>query len=290
MLAEHPAEVRKLEAQLAALTKSSGAEKIETTPVDERTLAQLKSLGYTSGFAPRSYRLDGAGANPKDRVTVLKLMDTAEALDSPLDAAQRIELLKTALRQDPTNPLLYYSLGSKLERAGRFDEAMRLYRSAIEKGIENGRLHSRLGDLLVRSGKKAEAIAEYEKAMRLNPGDAASQANMATAYLEVGRLDDAERTFQAVAAVDPGSAAAQNGLGLVAIQRQDGTGARMHFEKAVELDPELVEAQLNLGLLYKMAGERERARAAFEQFLAKASPQKYGEVIPKVKAELAALR
>ena len=290
VLAEHPSEVRKLEAQLAAAGRPAGPEKVETTPMDEKTLAQLKTLGYTSGFSSRSFSLNGQGVDPKDRLAVLKLMDAAEQPRPPLSEPRRIELLQQAIRMDPTNPLLYYSLGSKLEKSGRYDDAMKLYRAALAKGIENGRLRSRLGDLLVRSGKKAEAIAEYEKAAVINPADVASQANLATAYLELGRPADAERVYRAIVAIEPSSGAAQNGLGVLAIQRQDGTAARGYFEKAIELDPDLVEAHLNLGLLYQMAGERSRARACFERFLAKASPRQYAAVIPKVRAALAELQ
>ncbi|HEX8985765.1 MAG TPA: tetratricopeptide repeat protein, partial [Bryobacteraceae bacterium] len=285
----HADVVRKLEAQLAAASRAPGSDRVETTPIDERTRAQLKSLGYTAGFTSHSYNLDGQGADPKDRVAVLKLMDSAEQSESRLSPARRIELLQQAVAMDPGNQLLYHSLGAKLEKAGRYDDAMKLYRDALGRGIEDGRLHSRLGDLLVRAGRKAEAIPEYEKAAQLNPADAASQANLGTAYIEAGRLNDAERVFKAIAAIEPTNAAAQNGLGVLAIQRQDGNTARVHFEKAVELDPDLVEAQLNLGLLYKMAGDRGRARSCFEQFLAKASPRQYKEVIPKVRAELAEL-
>jgi arylsulfatase A-like enzyme/Flp pilus assembly protein TadD len=292
VLAEHPSEVRMLEARLDAASHSPKSEKVETTPMDERTLEQLKSLGYTSGFTSRSYDLNGQGADPKDRVNILKLMDAAEQPQSGLSAARRIELLQQALRLDASNPLLYYTLGAKLEKSGRYDEALKLYRAALEKGIDkgHGRLHSRLGDLLVHAGKKAEAIPEYEQSVRMNPSDTSTQANLAAAYLEQGRLADAERVLKGIVAIEPTNAAAQNGLGILAIQRQDGTSARGYFEKAVELDPDLVEAHLNLGLLYKMAGDRARARASFEQFLAKAPPRQYGEQIPKVRAALAELQ
>jgi len=278
--------VRKLDAQVVAASHASGSEKVETAPIDEHTLAQLKSLGYTAGFT-HSYNLDGQGPDPKDRIAVLKLMNSAEQLQPAPSPARRVELLQQAIAIDPGNPLLYHSLGAKLEQAGRYDDAMKLYRTAIGNGIEDSRLHSRLGDLLVRAGKKAEAIPEYEKAGQLNPVDVASQANLGTAYLETGRLDDAGRVFKSILAIEPANAAAQNGLGVLAIQKQDGNAARSYFERAVELDPDLVEAQLNLGLLYKMAGDRARARSCFEQFLAKASPRQYKDVIPKVRAELA---
>jgi arylsulfatase A-like enzyme/Flp pilus assembly protein TadD len=292
VLAEHASEVRMLEAQLAAASHSAGSEKVETTPMDERTLEQLKSLGYTSGFTSRSYDLNGQGADPKDRVAILKLMDAAEQPRSGLSAGQRIESLQQAVRLDPSNPLLYYSLGAKLEKAGRYDEALKLYRAALENGIDkgHGRLHSRLGDLLVHLGKKAEAIPEYEESVRMNPSDVSTQANLATAYLERGRLADAERVLKGIVAIEPDNAAAQNGLGVLSIQRQDGNAARGYFERAVALDPELVDAHLNLGLLYKMAGDKARARASFEQFLAKASPRQYREQIPQVRAALAELQ
>ena len=290
VLAEHASEVRKLEAQLAAVSRSTGPEKIETAQMDERTLAQLKSLGYTAGFTSRSYSLDGQGADPKDRVAILKLMNEAEQPQSGLPDARRIELLQQAVREDPTNPLLYQSLGARLEKAGHYDQAMTLYRTALEKGLDNGRLHSRLGDLLVRAGKKAEAIPQYEESVKMNPADTATEANLATAYLETGRQADAERVLKGIVAIEPSNAAAQNGLGVLAIQRNDGTTARGYFEKAVELDPNLVEAYLNLGLLYKIVGERDKARASFEQFLAKAPPAQFKTVIPQVREALAELK
>jgi len=181
-------------------------------------------------------------------------------------------------------------LGGRYEKAGQYKEAMKLYRTALAQDVESGRLHSRLGDLLLREGKKDEAISEYEKAARFNPSEVESQVNLATAYLETGRLGDAERIFKWVLATDPDCAAAHNGLGLVAVQRQDPQVARGYFERAVQLEPDLLEAQLNLGLIYEMEGDSARARACFEAFLAKASPARFGAVIPKVRGELASLR
>ncbi len=125
---------------------------------------------------------------------------------------------------------------------------------------------------------------------QFNPSDLQSQANLATAYLEKGRLDDAERVYKWTIAVDPAYGNAYNGLGVIAIQKQDPATARGYFEKAVQFDPELADAQLNLGLIYKMAGDRERARACFQAFLAKASPAQYSQVIPKVREELTELQ
>jgi arylsulfatase A-like enzyme/Flp pilus assembly protein TadD len=291
VIAQHPAEYRELDRQLMAIARTADGkpERIETATVDQRTMEQLKSLGYLSSFTGRNYELNGQGTDPKDRVDVLKVFELMESRQTRLPGGQRIEMLQQAVAKDPGNPSAYYYLGGELEKAGRYDEAMKVYDRAVRSGIQNGKLWSRIGDLHLRSGRKEAAIPFYEKAAQFNPSDIDSQTNLATAYLEKGRVDDAERVFRWILTIEE-TAAAYNGLGLVTIQRRNPPGARGYFEKAVALDPNLVEARLNLGIIYRMAGENGRARECFEAFLAKASPRQYGEIIPKVRQELAAMR
>ncbi|MCW5980751.1 MAG: sulfatase-like hydrolase/transferase [Bryobacteraceae bacterium] len=289
LIQSHAAEAQKLKAELRAIA-GEGREKIETSTVDQRTLEQLRSLGYLSGVSQPTFELKGEGVDPKDRVGILKIIEEADGPRSQLPIARRIELLREALKQDPTNPTLYYSLGRNCEKAGRPAEAIGVYQTAIRNGFESGWLRSRIGDFLVRSGRKTEAISEYERAIRLDPSDTGTQTNLATAYVESGRLEDAERVFQGIIKIDETNAAAYNGLGVIAIQRRDGAAALRYFERTVQLNPDLLEAQLNLGILYKMAGDRARARASFESFLAKASPAQYGETIPQVREELKTLQ
>lgn len=284
VIERYPAEVQRFEGQMKGV--SGASEKVDTALVDQRTLEQLKSLGYLSGFSPREFELTGRGIDPKDRVGILKLLDMAVTSGSKIPESRRVQLLRQALAEDATNPSVYYSLGAEYERAGRHGEAVKLYSSALARGIENGRLHSRIADLYLRQGKKNEAITEYEKAAQFNPSDVESQTNLATAYLELGRVADAERVYKWILATGAEHPPAYNGLGLIAIQRQDHNTARGYFERAVQEDPDLVEAQLNLGLIYKMEGDRARARVCFETFLAKAPRAQYGQLLPKVREEL----
>lgn len=292
IIGDHPKEFRELNQQLntVARTADGKPEKVSSTIMDPRTMEQLKSLGYLSGGVGRTIEMNGQGADPKDRVAILKLQEEATGNDSvKLSAAKRVGLLRDLIAADPENPMGYYELGQALERSNKYDEAMAVYRSAIEKHVETSSLLSRLGDLYLRGGDKAKALAMYEQASRLDPMNQESQTNLATIYLESGRIDEAERVLQVVVA-NAAYAPAYNALGLAAIQRQNPAAARGNFEKAVEFDPDLVEAQLNLGLIYRMAGEDAKAKACFQTFLAKASRTQYAQVIPKVKQELAAMR
>lgn len=288
LASQNAQEIARFETQLTELAPAN--EKVETAMVNERVMDQLKSLGYISGSGGRTYELNNTGKDPKDALDILGWIDEAESTGSALSEPRRIALLEKALAKDPENPSLYYQLGGRLEKNGRYNEAAHLYKTALAKGIESARLHSRLADLLLRQGDKDTAIAEYEKAARINPSDLDSQNNLATAYLERGRLADAENTFQWVIANDARVAAAQNGMGLVAIQKRDFASARTYFEKAAQLDPDLAEAHMNLGLIYEMAGDKAKARASLEMFLARASPAQYGGLLPRVREKLASLR
>jgi choline-sulfatase len=290
VIANHSAEVQDFEAKLATVVSSSGArEKVRTEMVDRRTSEQLKSLGYLGGISQTEYELTGKGIDPKDRIEVLKALELAVSPGSRLPQGQRITLLQRALSQDPTNPTLYYQLGEALAKTGHDVDAVKLYEQALAKGVRTAWLYSRLGHLYAQRGRTPDAITAFERAAQMNPSDTESLSDLGLAYLDMGRVDDAERAFKWAVATGNTYAPAHNGLGIVSIRRHDLPAARDHFAKAVQLDPGLLEAQLNLGRVYKMLGANMQARACFEAFLARASPAEYADIIPKVKAELAAM-
>ncbi len=281
---EHPKEYRELENQLKLISHLglNGTEKIISNRIDQQTMERLKSLGYTGGASPQDASVDDSGPDPKDQVEVLKLLHLAK--DPPagtLPDSQRIELLKEALARNPANPTIYYDLGDVYERTGQFDQDLQLYLDALQHGVKSGRIYSRLGQLYMRKGDIRQSISYYEQVTQVDPTDVAAQTGLAMAYARAGQMADAERQFQRVLAVQQ-SVPAYNGLGLLAVKRGDLPDARKDFEHAVQLDPNYVGAQLNLGVLCMQTHDVSCARAAFNAFLAKASPMQYKDMIPRV--------
>jgi arylsulfatase A-like enzyme/Flp pilus assembly protein TadD len=285
----HPYEVRQSEALLRSIT-GTGQEIAATTLLDSRTLAQLKSLGYLGGSSAHEYVLAGAGADPKDRLEVLKLLYLAVSPDAGTARTQRVPLLRQALALDPGNPSLYYHLGDEYAQSGRPAEALKLYQDALRNHLDNAWIFSRMGHLNLQQGNKDQAIAWFERAAQMNPSDSESLADLGMVYLETGQLAGAEKAFKWSIAVDDRYPPALNGLGLVFIQKRELASARDYFEQAVRLDPDLLEAQLNLGRIYRIMGSMDKARACFEAFLARAKAEEYGPIIAKVREELAGMR
>src|SRR2546421_10713748 len=197
-------------------------------------------------------------------------------------------MLRQAVTQDPTNPALYSNLGDLYAQATRPAEAMELYQSAIRKGIRSAWLFSRLGQLYLRQGKRNDSIPLFETAAQLNPSDYESLQNLAVAYRETGGMADAERILNSIVKSGEPFAPAYNELGMVWFQKGDISTAQGYFEKAAGLD---ATYQLNLGRLYKQQGDRARARACFEAFLAaKGTSPEYARMIPQVRQELASVQ
>jgi choline-sulfatase len=287
VIATHPAEARDLESKLDAAA-GSAPEKVETAASDRRTMEQLKSLGYLGGSSQREYELTGKGVDPKDRIGVLKLLHFAVYAESGLPLPQRVAMMRQAIAEDPSNPALYSSLGDLYRDSGDRNHEIKVYQEAVKHGVRSAGLYSRLGSLYLHQGRKSEAIPLLEQAARLNPSDYESLETLAVAYRETGRIDDAERTCNSILKSGEEYAPAYNELGMASFQKGDVARARDYFEKAAQLNPIY---QMNLGRLYKLAGDKARARAAFEAFLAaRGSSAEYRRLLPQVKGELGQLR
>jgi len=124
----------------------------------------------------------------------------------------------------------------------------------------------------------------------VGPTDLGNLRALGFAQLQLGRVDEAERAFKAITVQNDHYSAAYNGLGLVAIKRGDREAARRDFEKAFELDPSDLEPLLNLGVFYETSGNKPLALRYYQEFLEKASPKDYGDLIPKVRSAVEELR
>lgn len=291
VIGSHPKEYRELEAELKKLSGlgKSGKETVAFNNMDQRTMEQLESLGYVAGFSARNIELDGEGPDPKDELPILKTMETVSGASAKkLPSNTRIAMLRQAIQQDPTNPMLYYLLVDLYEKTDQIPQAKQTCLDALNNNIQSGLIYSRLGNLYLREGNLKEAISNYQQAAQLNPLDVQGQADMASAYLQVGRTADAEHIFQWILTIQP-YAPAYNGLGIIADNRHDPAAARKYFEQAVQLDPKYVESQLNLGIICADTHDIPCARAAFKAFLAYA-PTSYGKMRTHVQEALASMR
>lgn len=282
-----PKEFRELEAQLKLLSQLGGnkTETVVTQPMDQKTIDQLRSLGYVGGSSASSVELNGKGADPKDRIGVLNIFEQVTGPGgAKLSAARKIEMLQQAITEDPTNPYLYSTLAQLYRQTGQSDLAMQTCLTALHHGVRNGVIFSLLGTLYLQKGNPGQAILFLQQGVNMDPLNLERQANLASALRQDGQLDKSEEIFRRVIAIQP-NAPAYNGLGTIEISRHNLPAARADFDRALQLDPLNMEAQYNLGLYCAQTRNFQCVVTAFKTFLAKASPE-YRDEMPQAEFDL----
>jgi choline-sulfatase len=289
VIAGHPADADRLQKkvwEVAGPPQSLG--KLEPKPVDDERRRELDALGYVSSGRAAIY-LDMSGADPKDHVAVLGVLERASDAMNHDRWQEGAAILEKILPTDPTNPLIYKELQACYENSRQFDKMEKTCLLAIKNKAAGDGTYADLGEIYVRRGDLRRAVEYMETAARMNPAKVDNLNNMATAYLHLGQFAEAERALKAVLAQDARNAMAHNLYGILEIQRSQPSQAREQFELAIASDASLAEPYMNLGLIAQNAGDTQAAINYFKGFLRRADKVKHREVIPKVEAALSDL-
>lgn len=291
VIANHPAEADHLQKEVwQASGVPAKTEKVTVAPVDEQTRQELASLGYVNGGATREIELGADAPDPKDEVAVLQEVEAAGKLLTTRNVARAAQLMEQALRQDPGNPLVHVYLAMALERSGQPEKAVAVYQDALARGISTDVVNARLGKLYLRLQQPEKAVEAMTRASQINPTDLENLRNLGLTQLQLGHGEEAERCFKAILLQNDRYSAAYNGLGLVAVKRGDRDAARHNFEEAAAMDPSNPEPLLNLGVFFETSGDKTTALRYYQEFLKKASPQDYGDLIPQVRGAVEELK
>lgn len=93
--------------------------------------------------------------------------------------------------------------------AGQFDDAATLLRSLLKQQPSDGHLHALLGVCSAQQGKLDEAVASLETAVLLSPDDPVVECKLAGALLQSGKTEKAMWRLNRVLEADPSNEEAQ---------------------------------------------------------------------------------
>jgi len=97
-------------------------------------------------------------------------------------------------------------------RAGRFREAVEMYRKALSIAPNYPDLRNHLGVALFALDRPDLALVEFSRAVEINPKYVAAQFNRAQAFLRIGREAEGRTALQQVLELDPQFEAARTAL------------------------------------------------------------------------------
>jgi protein O-GlcNAc transferase len=189
-----------------------------------------------------------------------------------LNEAERLYRLVCAA--DPKNARAFHLLGVVAHQLGRPDAADLVGRAiALRPNVAEARNDH--GVILAAHGRLGEAAAAFEQAVRLKPDYHEARNNLMAALQqlgrrlhELGRLDEALGHCERAVALRPEAPGPRNNLGNVLRDLGRLDEALAQYDRALAIDPSFVMAHYNRGMTLRRLGDIAAARASFERAFA----------------------
>lgn len=152
-----------------------------------------------------------------------------------------------------------------LHRAGRLDEAKRLYAQILAAEPGNASAWHFLGVLQHQVGESESAVASITRALELDPRYVDAWNNLGNIHRETNQYDAALQTYERAVEIAPGHADAWNNIGVMRSGRGEYSEAQQAYARAIAIDPGHVAAWQNRGSLAARINEFDAAIAAYRR-------------------------
>jgi predicted O-linked N-acetylglucosamine transferase (SPINDLY family) len=182
-----------------------------------------------------------------------------------LNDAER--LYRIVCDSDPQNARAFHLLGLVAHQLRRPDAASLVGR-AVMLAPDFAEAHNDRGVILAANGLFAEALPCFERAVALNPGYHEARNNLGRGLRSLGRIGEALTQFELVQRSMPDSPLAHFNMASVLELAGRKGDAETHYRTAVSLRPDFVDAHLHLAALLQDTDRLPEALAHAERAVA----------------------
>jgi tetratricopeptide (TPR) repeat protein len=152
-----------------------------------------------------------------------------------------------------------------LQRSGRLDEAIAVYRHLNANFAANAATLLMLGIALAQKGEPAEALRLFEQSIQLAPNTAEAHYNRGEALRNLQRLDEALLSYARAVQLRPGYALAHHARGAVLCQLGRLAEALQSLERAIDLQPDHSEPHFSRAVVLAGLKKPKEAVAGYER-------------------------
>ncbi|MGH8193162.1 MAG: tetratricopeptide repeat-containing sulfotransferase family protein [Woeseiaceae bacterium] len=252
-------------------------------------LVKLKRYEEAEKSLKQTIRLAPTFARPHEDLGFVLL-----ELKRPREAA---DILRNAVRLDPGLEQAHFNLGKALamlghgaeadeafeksfglnpergklahaaehHKAGRFDEAERLYREILRDNPKNVDAIRMLGRVALSASRNADAERLFRRAIELAPDFAGALTDLGRMLKEQNRFEEAIECFERVIELEPDNPQSHFQLAGTLAPAALTYRAIEAYEKALALSPKFPGARLGLGHVLKTVGRQEEAIEAYRE-------------------------
>ena len=260
------AQKMKTELNLLIAETSKDAPTPQAANLDKDTMEKLSALGYIGAPVTSKKSSNDRSrplADPKDKFPVFEAITRAGGLIMNERYTAAVELLESALREEPTITQALLLLATCDVHLGRKGEAKASLDIILKDDPENIQGLIALADILVGEGKNEDAIALCKRTLSLDEKNV--EAYMLIGEIHIGEENHAEALPYLEKAVELQPKLTRNrfnlAASLVGVRQYDR--AETLLKDIIRESPKFPRANYNLGLLYEEQGRLEEARAAY---------------------------
>lgn len=160
-----------------------------------------------------------------------------------------------------------HMLGMIAYQLGHADVAVDMIAGAIAIDAGVAEYHSNLGNALVQLRRLPEAVACLRTAIELKPHFPEGHFNLGVALAKLGQLDDAAASYRFAITLRSDFTMAHNNLGHTLIRLEQTAQAIDCLNRAIDLKPDYPEAHSNLGDALGKLGRLDEAVACYHMAL-----------------------
>ena len=199
-----------------------------------------------------------------DQEMLRTVLSYAEQRDIPRAAAIAEQALATGFE----HPLLLNVAATRLEHAGRFEDALRLLERAAALAPDDIGVRNALSLCLQRLDRPAEALQHVDRLLKAHPELGFAHANRGNALIGLGALGKAKQSHLRALELDSGNLAARASLAAIASHRGNHDEARAWARGVLADVPGFPDAVLSLAAAELAGGSIDSAQMLICQLLA----------------------
>jgi choline-sulfatase len=253
--------VQKLRTILANTFSAARPGSQRSGAVGEKTIAELRALGYLGPEGATNVTEPSLLPNPKDKIEEQNLLHSAMIAADGHRFLDARTMLENIIRIDPMSVAAFVQLGQIEFRAGEYERAAVDFRRAGSLRPEDATIEYELGHALERSNELANARDALEGSLRLNPMNFEARTLLGSIYERLLDFAAAQVQFEAAILLEPENADAHLRLSRVLIQGQSDA-ALAELKEAARLRPGDPAIYEQLSQAYSRQGKKALAEKA----------------------------
>lgn len=152
--------------------------------------------------------------------------------------AEAVEAYKTAICNEPGEPVYHGNLGLSYLKLGNTEEALAAFKKMLEVQPESYSANKNIGQILGAEKKYEEALPYFQKASELSTTDPDAFYNLGACLVNLQDYEKAAAAFTKAKDLKPDLAPAYYQLGMIYVNQNKKAEAIQNLEKFVELAPD----------------------------------------------------